>query len=128
MFRLVTFWLAIETRFRTSSPIAFICAFLDATAAAMWLWSSKPNWFWGDSWVEDAGGVFWVDCLGSSWLSGAETGCMAFFGDSDLGRLGGHSRVAGSRGEAVKVSWAPRASPILTSDIGLVVAVNVLVS
>ena len=51
---------------------------------------------------------------------------MAFFGDSGLGRLGGRFGVGGSRGEAVGVSWAPGASPIMTSDIKLVVAAFVL--
>jgi len=52
--------------------------------------------------------------------------CIAFPGVSGLGRLGGRFGVVGSRGEAVGVSWAPGASPILTSDIELEVAVFVL--
>jgi len=79
----VTFWLMNETSSRISFPLVFICAVSDATAAVMWLWSSKPNLPWGDSWVGDAGGVFWMVYLGFSQFSGTEAGYI----DSGLGRL-----------------------------------------
>ena len=102
--------------------MVFICAVRDATAAAMWLWSSRPSWLRGDLWVGDIGGVFWLDCLGRGEFSGIEGGSIAFFGVSGLGSLGGRFGVVGSQGEAVRDSWAPGASPILISGIGLAMA------
>ena len=81
--------------------------------------------FGGDSQVGDAGGVFWLGCLGQNEFSGIEGGSIAFFGVSGLGRLGGRFGVEGTQGEAVGGSWTPGASPILESDIGLAVRVFV---
>ena len=115
--QLAIFWLTKEASSRTSSPVFLICAVREATAAEMWLWSSKPSWLWEDSWVGDAGGVSQLVWLGSCQFLGLEEGSVSFFGVSGLGRLGGCFGVEGSRGEAGRGSRNPMASPILILDI-----------
>ena len=84
----------METSIRTSSPVVFIWAVHDATAAAMWLWSSRPSWLWGASWEGDAGGVSQSGCQ----ILGVGGPCIAFLGVSGLGRLGGRFVGGSGRG------------------------------
>ena len=119
--QLTIFWLIIETSSKTSSPMFLICAVREATAAEMWLWSSKPSWLWGDSWVGDAGGVSRSGWLTSYQFLGLEERSVSFFGVSGLGRLGGCFGVEAGRG-----SWNPMASPILMLDMGQAIAMFVL--
>ena len=124
--QLAIFWLTIETSSKTSSPAFLISVVREATAAEMWLWSSRPSWLWGDSWVGDAGGVSRSGWLSSCQFLGVEERSVSFFGVSGLGHLGRRLGVEGSQREADRGSWDPRASPILILDIGLAIAMFIL--